>query len=58
VLNSTTAFGSGKPVEVDGTSARAGCVAIPTENTHGYEVIVDGAIQACAQTLADYLATY
>ncbi|MDQ0980610.1 M42 family peptidase [Pseudomonas synxantha] len=42
----------------NGTSARAGCVAIPTENTHGYEVIVDGAIQACAQTLADYLATY
>lgn len=42
----------------NGTSARGGCLAIPTENTHGYEVIVDGAIQACALTLADYLATF
>ncbi|AUZ45879.1 M28 family peptidase [Pseudomonas orientalis] len=42
----------------NGTSARGGCLAIPTENTHGYELIVDGAIEACALTLADYLATF
>lgn len=41
----------------NGSSARAGCLAIPTENTHGYELIVDGAIQACAATLAEYLTT-
>ncbi|WP_416146417.1 hypothetical protein [Pseudomonas paralactis] len=41
----------------NGTSPCAGCLAIPTENTHGYELVVDGAIQACALTLADYLAT-
>lgn len=41
----------------NGTCARAGCLAIPTENTHGYELIVDGAVQACAATLAEYLAT-
>lgn len=38
-----------------GTVARAGCIAIPTENTHGYEMVLDGAIEACAETLADYL---
>ena len=42
----------------NGTSACGGCLAIPTENTHGYELIVDGAIEACALTLADYLATF
>ncbi|MBV4484530.1 M20/M25/M40 family metallo-hydrolase [Pseudomonas sp. SWRI153] len=38
-----------------GISAQAGCVAIPTENTHGYELVVDGAIEACAATLVEYL---
>ncbi|UOK36118.1 M28 family peptidase [Pseudomonas palleroniana] len=41
----------------NGTSAKAGCVAIPTENTHGYELIVDGAIEACAATLVEFLTT-
>jgi len=38
-----------------GISAQAGCIAIPTENTHGFELVVDGAIEACAQTLVEYL---
>lgn len=38
-----------------GISAQAGCVAIPTENTHGFELVVDGAIEACAATLVEYL---
>ena len=42
----------------NGSSAKAGCLAIPTENTHGYELILDGAIQACSLTLTEYLATY
>ncbi|WP_443216341.1 hypothetical protein, partial [Pseudomonas sp. R62] len=25
------------------------------ENTHGFELVVDGAIEACAQTLVEYL---
>lgn len=40
-----------------GVSARAGCLAIPTENTHGFELVVDGAIEACAATLVSYLKT-
>ncbi len=38
-----------------GTAAKAGCLAIPTENTHGYEMVLDGAITACADTLVAYL---
>ena len=41
----------------NGSSARAGCVAIPTENTHGYELILDGAVRACSATLCEYLMT-
>lgn len=41
----------------NGSSAKAGCLAIPTENTHGYELILDGAIQACSATLSEYLVT-
>ncbi|WP_411380297.1 M42 family peptidase [Pseudomonas sp. MPB26] len=41
----------------NGSSARAGCISIPTENTHGYELILDGAIQACSASLCEYLAT-
>lgn len=40
-----------------GASAQAGCLAIPTENTHGFELVVDGAIDACAATLVEYLTT-
>lgn len=39
----------------NGLCAQAGCLGIATENTHGYELILDGAIDACARTLADYL---
>lgn len=39
----------------NGASAQAGCIAIPTENTHGYEVILAGSINACARTLVEYL---
>lgn len=42
-------------VLVTGASAQAGCLAIPTENSHGYEMITDGAIEACAETLVEYL---
>lgn len=38
-----------------GSSPRAGCLAIPTENTHGYELITDDAMQACTRTLIEYL---
>ncbi|WP_207459987.1 hypothetical protein [Azospirillum sp. SYSU D00513] len=38
-----------------GSSARAGCIAIPTENTHGYELVLPDGIEACARTLAEYL---
>ncbi|TWI55001.1 putative aminopeptidase FrvX [Pseudomonas duriflava] len=38
-----------------GASAKAGCIAIPTENTHGYEVILQDGMEACAQTLLEYL---
>ncbi|MBC3372769.1 M28 family peptidase [Pseudomonas sp. SWRI92] len=38
-----------------GISAQGGCIAIPTENTHGYELIVDGSIEACAATLLEFL---
>ncbi|MGN8275719.1 M42 family peptidase [Pseudomonas sp. SMN5] len=38
-----------------GISAQGGCIAIPTENTHGYELILEGSIEACAQTLLEFL---
>lgn len=38
-----------------GLAARAGCIAIPTENTHGFEVVSYEGIEACAATLATYL---
>lgn len=37
-----------------GSVARAGCIAIPTENTHGYEIITDGGIQACTAALIEF----
>lgn len=40
-----------------GSSPRAGCLAIPTENTHGYEVIMQEAMDACAKTLVEYLVS-
>lgn len=38
-----------------GIAAKAGCLAIPTENTHGLEVILEEGISACAATLAAFL---
>lgn len=38
-----------------GTVARAGCLAIPTENTHGFEVVLYEGITACAATLTEFL---
>ncbi|BBP64966.1 hypothetical protein PHLH5_25070 [Pseudomonas sp. Cab53] len=38
-----------------GISAKGGCIAIPTENTHGYELILEGSIEACAATLLAFL---
>ncbi|MDF3172129.1 M42 family peptidase [Pseudomonas sp. ER28] len=38
-----------------GTDARAGCIAIPTENTHGFEMVVQEGINACASSLLEYL---
>jgi putative aminopeptidase FrvX len=38
-----------------GISAKAGCIAIPTENTHGFEIIDADGIKACAATLVEFL---
>lgn len=40
-----------------GTLGRAGCIAIPTENTHGFEIVLEGGIDACSETLLRYLVT-
>jgi putative aminopeptidase FrvX len=40
----------------NGISAKAGCLAIPTENTHGFEILDHNGIAACADTLVEYLA--
>ncbi len=36
---------------------RAGlaCIAIPTENTHGFEMVLLDGISACAENLAEFL---
>jgi len=38
-----------------GLDAKAGCIAIPTENTHGFEMVLVRGISACASTLVEYL---
>ena len=38
-----------------GIDARAGCIAIPTENTHGFEMVLLEGITACAATLVEFL---
>ncbi|AXQ47783.1 M28 family peptidase [Pseudomonas vlassakiae] len=38
-----------------GIDAQAGCIAIPTENTHGFEMVPVEGISACAATLVEYL---
>lgn len=37
-----------------GICPKAGCVAIPTENTHGYEMVLEAGIEACAATLVEF----
>ena len=37
-----------------GSAARAGCIAIPTENTHGFEIITENGVEACAASLVEY----
>jgi putative aminopeptidase FrvX len=37
-----------------GSAAKAGCIAIPTENTHGFEIITENGIEACAAALTEY----
>jgi len=39
-----------------GAIARAGCIGVPTENTHGYEMAQFEAIINCGRLLAAYLA--
>jgi putative aminopeptidase FrvX len=41
--------------KIKGQSAQAGLLAIATLNTHGYEVIHNGAIESCARLLTEYL---
>jgi putative aminopeptidase FrvX len=38
-----------------GVMGRTGCIAIPTENTHGYEIVLNDAIGACAASLTQLL---
>lgn len=38
-----------------GIDAKAGCIAIPTENTHGFELILTEGLTACAAALTEYL---
>ncbi|HTL51890.1 MAG TPA: peptidase M42, partial [Planctomycetota bacterium] len=38
-----------------GNTPRTGLLCIPTENTHGFEIIPKGAILPCAKLLAEYL---
>ncbi len=38
-----------------GLTPQAGCLSIPTENTHGVEIVLLEGIGACAKTLARYL---
>jgi len=38
-----------------GIDARAGCIAIPTENTHGFEMVLLEGITACAATLVEFM---
>lgn len=41
--------------KVAGNTARAGLLCIPTEFTHGYEIVVKRGIENCAKLLAQYL---
>ncbi|MBL26812.1 MAG: peptidase M42 [Rhodospirillaceae bacterium] len=45
----------GSAVHSMGNTGRAGTLCIPTQNTHGFEIIHRDAIPACARTLTRYL---
>ncbi|WP_448681124.1 M28 family peptidase [Pseudomonas nicosulfuronedens] len=45
-------------VLASGICPQTGCLGIPTENTHGYEMVLADGISACARTLAQYLADF
>lgn len=38
-----------------GALGKAGCIAIPTENTHGFEIVLNKGISACTKTLVSFL---
>jgi putative aminopeptidase FrvX len=41
--------------KIVGQTASAGLLCIPTENTHGYEIVQRTGIENCARLLAAYL---
>ena len=45
-------------VLASGVCPQSGCLAIPTENTHGYEMVLADGISACARTLSQYLVDF
>jgi putative aminopeptidase FrvX len=38
-----------------GAIGKAGCIAILTENTHGFEIILNEGIDACASALFEFV---
>lgn len=40
-----------------GALGKAGCIAIPTENTHGFEIVLNEGISACTKTLVSFLTS-
>lgn len=38
-----------------GEAAQVGCIGIPTENTHGFEIVLEEGIEACRRTLVEFL---
>lgn len=35
--------------------AQVGCIGIPTENTHGFEIALEEGIEVCRRTLVEFL---
>lgn len=54
-LPSELVASDGSAVLSMGNTCRAAALCIPTQNTHGFEIIHQGAIGACARTLAAHL---
>ncbi|PXB89320.1 peptidase M42, partial [Pseudomonas aeruginosa] len=38
-----------------GEAAQVGCIGIPTENTHGFEIVLEEGIETCRRTLVEFL---